>query len=182
MKIASAFALFASIVVAASAAPFREYPIGDEIATNAITVAAVYLPPVTMDMPGHEKHDMEPFAQPGKEKVHLEADIHATRGNKNGFAAGEWMPYLSIHYKLTHLDSGKMSEGVFAPMVERDGPHYGATVRMLGKGKYRLIYSIEPPVASAFGRHTDDITGVAPWWKPFELQWEFDYTGLPAQE
>src|SRR5262249_25160327 len=43
----------------ASAAPFREYPIGDEIKTNAMTIIAVYLPPVTMDMPGHDHGDME---------------------------------------------------------------------------------------------------------------------------
>jgi uncharacterized protein involved in high-affinity Fe2+ transport len=164
-----------------SAAQFREYPIGDEITTNAMTVAPVYLPPIKMDMPGHEAHDMEQFSEPGKEKLHLEADIHAAKGNKNGFAAGEWMPYLNVRYKLTNVDTGKTTEGVFMPMVARDGPHYGATARMLGKGKYKLTYFIEPPVASSFGRHTDEITGVAPWWKPFELQWQFDYNGLPAQ-
>ena len=111
--------------------------------------------------------------------MHVEADIHASKGNENGFGAGDWIPYLNIHYKLMHIDSGKAVEGTFAPMVARDGPHYGATVRMLGKGKYKLVYQIQPPVASAFGRHTDAITGVAAWWKPFDVQWEFDYTGLP---
>ncbi len=163
----------------AMAAPFREYPIGDEIQTNAMTIAAVYLPPVTMDTPKHDHTDMEKFVEPGKEKVHLEADIHAGKGNQNGFGAGEWLPYLSVHYKLTYLKSGETLEGQFTPMVARDGPHYGATIRMRGTGKYKLTYRIEPPTASAFGRHTDEITGVAPWWQPFDVQWEFDYKGLP---
>lgn len=171
--------MIALLVAGLLAAPFREYPIGDEIQTNAMTIIAVYLPPVTMDTPGHDHADMENFVEPGKEKVHLEADIHAGKRNPNGFAAGEWMPYLTVHYRLTHLDTGKSVDGEFAPMVARDGPHYGATVRMLGTGKYILTYRIEPPTASAFGRHTDAITGVGPWWQPFDVQWEFDYTGLP---
>jgi uncharacterized protein involved in high-affinity Fe2+ transport len=170
-----------AVLVAAPAlgAPFREYPIGDPVETNHMTIVAVYLPPVTMDAPGHDHADMEQFAEPGREKIHLEADIHAAKGNENGFAAGEWLPYLSIAYRLTRVEDGKTVEGTLAPMVARDGPHYGATVRMLGAGKYKLVYHIEPPAASAFGRHTDAMTGVAPWWKPFDVQWEFDFKGLP---
>ena len=110
--------LFALLLaVPAMAAPFREYPIGDQIETNHMAIVAVYLPPVTMDMPGHDHGDMEQFAEPGKEKVHVEADIHASKGNENGFGAGDWIPYLNIHYKLMHMDSGKAVEGTFAPMV-----------------------------------------------------------------
>src|ERR1043166_8914651 len=142
---------------AALAAPFREYPIGDPIETNHMKIAAVYLPPVTVDSPGHDHADLEQFAEPGREKVHLEADIHAAKGNENGFAAGEWLPYLTVRYKLTHTDSGKTVEGIFAPMVARDGPHYGATIRMLSTGKYRLVYRFEPPLASALGPPNDPL-------------------------
>ena len=142
-------------------------------------LAAVYLPPVTMDHGGATHEALDQFAKPGTEKIHLEADIHAGKGNKNGFAVGEWMPFLRVHYKLTHQDSGKVAEGTMMPMVAKDGPHYGATIRMLGKGSYILRYRVEPPVASSFGRHTDETTGVAPWWEPFEVQWEFKYEGLP---
>jgi uncharacterized protein involved in high-affinity Fe2+ transport len=172
------FPLFMFALTATAAAPFREFPVGDEITTNSLTIAAVYLPSVTIDMAGHD-HGMDKFAEPGKEKLHFEADIHATKGNPNGFAAGDWIPYLSVTYKLTQLDSGKSLDGNFEPMVARDGPHYGATVRMLGKGKYRLRYSVSPPSPKQFGRHTDVITGVAPWWRPFEVEWEFEYNGLP---
>ena len=168
-----------ALVNVCAAAPFREYPIGDEIKTNQLKVAAVYLPPVTMDSPGHDHADMEKFSEPGREKIHLEADIHASEGNVNGFAAGDWVPYLTIKFKLKHVESGKTIESALAPMVAKDGPHYGATVRMMGAGKYTLLYRIETPVASAFGRHTDEFTGVAPWWKPFEVRWDFEYKGLP---
>lgn len=160
-------------------APFREYPIG-EAEKNFMTIVAVYLPPITMDTPGHQH--MERFAEPGREKLHIEADIHATKRNPNGFAAGEWIPYLTVKYKLEHLPSGKSVEGKMMPMVAKDGPHYGASVRMMGKGKYKLTYFIEPPVATEFGRHTDEVTGVAEWWKPFEVSWEFEFNGLPQEK
>jgi uncharacterized protein involved in high-affinity Fe2+ transport len=181
---------FISVIVAAVAAlaprasaqaPFREYPIGDA-EKHFMTIAAVYLPPITMDAAGHDGGHIEQFAEPGKEKIHLEADIHATKRNPNGFAAGEWIPYLTVKYKLEHLPSGKSVAGKMMPMVAKDGPHYGASVRMMGKGKYKLTYFIEPPSATEFGRHTDPVTGVAEWWKPFEVSWEFEYHGLPKDK
>jgi uncharacterized protein involved in high-affinity Fe2+ transport len=65
-------------------------------------------------------------------------------------------------------------------MVAKDGPHYGATVRMPGHGKYWLTYTIYPPDPVQFGRHTDPITGVAAWWEPFKVEFEFDYQGVKA--
>ena len=68
-------------------AGFREYPIGDEVEKNQIRIAAVYLPPVEMDgMPGTGSSSL----------IHLEADIHATEGNRNGFAKDEFVPYLVV--------------------------------------------------------------------------------------
>jgi uncharacterized protein involved in high-affinity Fe2+ transport len=29
-----------------------------------------------------------------------------------------------------------------------------------------------------FGRHTDKETGVAEWFKPFTLEWDFVYSGI----
>ena len=34
--------------------------------------------------------------------VHLEADIKAAKDNKNGFAEGDWMPYLVVTYELSN--------------------------------------------------------------------------------
>ena len=58
-----------------------EHPIGDPVEMNGMEFAAVYLQPVMMKpmLPGMK----EP------RDIHLEADIHAARGNQNGFGAGE---------------------------------------------------------------------------------------------
>lgn len=159
---------------------FREYPIGDEVEREAehLRVAAVWLPPVTMD------HDCE--HAPGPWVVHLECDIHATRGNTNGFAVGDWIPYLAIKYRIVAdgaaADAPPALEGKLMPMVAKDGPHYGATIAMPGAGKWKLTYSIEPPSANGLGRHTDPITGVADWWKAFDATYVWDYKGIPADK
>ena len=65
-------------------------PIGDEIEKNQIRIAAVYLPPVEMEgMPGSGSSSL----------IHLEADIHATEGNRNGFAKDEFVPYLVVRLR-----------------------------------------------------------------------------------
>jgi uncharacterized protein involved in high-affinity Fe2+ transport len=158
-------------------ATFREYPIGDEVEREAehLRVAAVWLPPVTMD------HDCGP--PPGPNVVHLECDIHATRGNTNGFAVGDWIPYLTVKYRLEPVgaaDASSTLEGKLMPMVAKDGPHYGATIALPGTGSYKLTFQFDPPSTNGFGRHTDAITGVADWWKPFDATYAWDYKGLPA--
>ncbi|MGC4106891.1 MAG: iron transporter [Thermomicrobiales bacterium] len=98
--------------------------------------------------------------------VHLEADVKATHGNKNGFPDGEWVPALSISYELTKVDTGQKITGEFMQMVANDGPHYGDNVKLAGPGKYHLTLNVSPP-GEHFGRHTDKETGVGPWFKPF---------------
>ena len=61
------------------------------------------------------------------------------------------------------------------PMVARDGLHYGATIEMPGDGHYKLTYAIKPPSAGGLGRHVDPATGVEPWWKPFEVSFDWDF-------
>ena len=159
-------------LAAGSAEAFREYPIGESVERHAMEIAAVWLPPVEMD-------DDKGLAGLRKKKngqsIHLEADVHAIEGNENGFGAGEWIPYLKISYTLEG-PGGKTISGRFAPMVAKDGPHYGAQV-YVPFGRYRLTYHISPPSASGFGRHTDPVTGVAGWWQPFEVSWDFDFKG-----
>ena len=62
-------------------------------------------------------------------------------------------------------------------MIASDGPHYGDNVNLDGPGKYALTYRISPPDPAVFPRHFDRETGVSDWWPPFELNWEFVYTG-----
>ena len=160
-------------------AGFREYPIGEEVEKNQIRIAAVYLPPVEMEgMPGAGSRSL----------IHLEADIHATEGNRNGFAKDEFVSYLVVHYAIEPLDSAAKAEsaepmrGTMMPMVARDGLHYGASIEMPKAGHYKLTYAIEPPSAGGLGRHADRATGVDPWWKPFEVSFDWDYPGPPKAQ
>jgi len=180
--------IFFAISQAQAAAPFREYPIGDEIERDHLKIAAVYFPAVPMDhskmghgspQSGDSAADIakEKFVKPGQELIHVECDIHSLTDNPAGFAAGEWIPYLTVKYKLTKRN-GKtpLLEGELMPMIAKDGPHYGTTLRMPGKGKYVLSYTISAP---ALARHTDSLTGVGEYWKSFEATFDFDYQGIP---
>ena len=184
------FLLALTLSTSAFAAEFREYPIGDAVEKKGLKIAAVYFPAVAMDHStlggAHAKHGVtgtevakEKFVQIGKELVHLEADIHALVGNTNGFGAGEWIPYLPIKFKLSQLDDKgapkAVSEGELMPMVAKDGPHYGTTLRMTGVSKYRLEYEIGAP---ALARHSDPLTGVAEYWTTFTVTFDFDYRGI----
>ena len=64
------------------------------------------------------------------------------------------------------------------PRVASDGPHYGANIKMMGVGNYKLTYHIDPPPKAGMHRHTDEETGVGRWWKPFDVNYEFKFTGL----
>ena len=112
--------------------------------------------------------------------IHIEADIHATEGNTNGCPKDEFIPYLTVHYAIVPEGPAAKSvepiRGTLMPMVARDGWHYGASVPMPRAGRYKLTYSLEPPSA---GRHVDPVTGVEPWWKPFEVTFDWDYPGPP---
>jgi uncharacterized protein involved in high-affinity Fe2+ transport len=158
---------------AAKPAGFREYPIGDEVLRNHMRIAAVWLPPIAME-------GMPMPSSGGGDVIHLEADIHATEGNPNGFAKDEFVPYLNVRYAIIPAEAGAapLHKGELLPMVARDGLHYGATLSMPKAGSYRLIYSISPP-AGVLGRHSDPATGVAPWWEPFEVSFDWDYPGPP---
>ena len=148
-----------------------ETPIGLPQSLYGMEIAAVYLQAIEMEPHGV----MRPRAE---SDIHLECDIHAAENNPNGFAAGEWMPNLTISYTLIKLDTGQKIEGPMKPMVANDGPHYGDNVKMLGAGKYKVVYKIDNPLKkSEFGRHTDRETGVRDWFKPFEVEWEFNFFG-----
>ncbi len=146
-----------------------EHPIGDPVELNGMEVAAVYLQPTMMEpmLPGM-----------GKADIHLEADIHAIKGNNNGFGEGEWIPYLDISYTITKKGSEWSITGHFMPMVASDGPHYANNIKLDGPGKYHLKYHIKPPAYNGFYRHTDKETGVGAWWVPFNLEWDFAFVGV----
>ena len=169
-KLAVAAALGLCFAGTASAA---EYPIGKPQIQNGFEVNAVYLQPVKMEPDGMMRKAEE-------SDIHLEADIRAVAKNPNGFAEGDWMPYMVIKYELTKVGSTKSIKGDMMPMVANDGPHYGDNVKLEGPGKYKLKLTISSPQANEhahFGRHVDKETGVGEWFEPFDLEYEFVYAG-----
>lgn len=157
-----------ALVALPALASAKEYPIGSPEITAGMEIGAVYLQPIEMDPP-------DIMAPADKTDIHLEADIHAVANNPNGFAEGDWMPYLRITYKLTK-QGGPTVTGKLMPMVASDGPHYGDNVKLAGVGKYHLTFTILPP-GPDFGRHVDKESGVAPWFKPLTTEYDFIYAG-----
>lgn len=168
-------ALAAIMLLVAGSAVAKEYPIGKPQYGGGLEVIAVYLKPVKMEAGG----TMRPYTD---SDIHLEADIHALGNNPNGLGEGEWAPFLSLTYTLRKIggDGGTVT-GAMLPMIAADGPHYGNNVKLMGKGKYILTFQITPPagVGSAkFARHTDAETGVAGWFKPFKVDFTFNFDGF----
>lgn len=167
LSLSAAVSVFTSSIFAA------EVPIGDPYELNGMEIAAVYLQPIEMEPRGID-------LAASLADIHLEADIHALKGNKNGFPEGFWIPYLTVAYKLTNLDNGKVKTGTLMPMVADDGPHYGANLKMdTGIGNYELVFLIDNPEKQGFGRHVDKETGVGKWFEPFSVKYNFKYTGAP---
>ena len=173
-RLGSTLVCAAGAIAAGCSAAAKEYPIGAPQEKNGMEIAAVYLQPIEMDPPGVMRSAQD-------SDLHLESDIKAAKDNKNGFAQGDWIPYLAVAYELTKLDGNETRKGEFMPMVAKDGPHYGDNVKMMGPGKYRLTLTIAPPDENKhahFGRHVDKETGVAPWFKTFAVEYEFTYAGI----
>ncbi len=136
---------------------------------QGMDIAAVYIQPVMMQpmLPGMDQQT----------DIHLEADISATADNKQGFAEGMWIPYLTITYSITKQGSDWKTIGTFMPMAAADGPHYANNIKLDGAGKYHLSYHIEAPTRAGFYHHTDKETGIAQWWQPIDLAWDFVFAG-----
>lgn len=170
-------AVLGALALAANVASAKEYPLGAPHIIEGMEVGSVYLQPITMD---------KVMGLPAAESdIHLEVDIHATKDNKNTFAEGWWIPYLTISYELSKLDgNGKATntqKGTLMPMIADDGPHYGSNIKLSGPGKYHVKYEILPPSMNKkemFGRHIDKETGTEPWFKPFTAEWTFPFTGI----
>ena len=163
-------------LVTAGVAAAKEVPIGPHVTRNGLEVAAVYLQPIEMEPAGM----MRDAAQ---SDLHLETDIRAAKDNRNGFAEGDWVPALDVRFEAVKLDGDKPTDqkvaGMLMPMVANDGPHYGDNVKLFGPGRYRLKITVSPPGAHGhFGRHVDKETGVAEWFKPFDVIQDFTFAGI----
>ena len=146
----SAAASSASAAAVGVEAGFEETPIfEDQQAGGWLNVSAVYFQPVPMT----DGSTIE-----GKD-IHLEADISAL-DNKFGFGVGDWVPYLTVEYKVLKADGSESASGTFMEMCASDGPHYGANIAMPdGQGTYKLEITIKSPADNNFLLHTDAETG-----------------------
>ena len=161
-------AIAAAAAAAAMSAQAREYYVGGPVQVHDMEIVANYLVGITMEpMPGTMPH--------GSDVIHLEADVHATADNTHGYPDGAWIAYLTIDYTLEKVGTDWRATGTLRPMIAKDGPHYADNVAMDGPGRYRLTYRFQPPEANGFLRHTDEATGIPPWWQPFDQQFTFVY-------
>jgi hypothetical protein len=169
---AAAAAGVISLALAGSAIAI-EYPIGKPQHHEGLEVSLVYLQPITMEPAGVMRDARA-------SDVHLEADVKALGDNKQGFAEGTFVPYLVLRYEIRKSGSSEVLRGDLMPMVASDGPHYGDNVKLLGPGRYQVSVTVAPPDAqhSHFGRHVDKETGVAPWFAPFKLDYDFTFAGV----
>ena len=166
----AAMMLFSVAALAEDEAGFEEFPIGDEqdVGPNSVIhIAAVYFQPV----------EMEPAAEAGlsveEANIHIEADISANE-NELGYGVGDWIPYLSIDYKVVDADGNVKAEGTFMPMAASDGPHYGANIKLDTDGVYSLVLTIHSPAENGYLLHVDEGTGVTGrfWEEPIEVTFE----------
>ena len=130
-------------------AGFTEYPIFEDEEVGFLNVSAVYFQPVPMSN-GNEKTD--------DFNIHLEADISALE-NKLGYGVGDWVPYLTVDYKVTGSDGKTAAEGTFMEMSASDGPHYGANIALPNADTYSLEFTIHSPEENGYLLHTDAETG-----------------------
>lgn len=158
----------AALGLAPSLAGAAEFYIGEPVERDGMQIVPNYLVGIEMDR-------MPPGMEMGPNSVHLEADVHATKDEKHGFAEDAWIPYLTIRYTLTKSGSPFKKTGVLAPMTADDGPHYANNVNMGGPGTYQLTYELLPPSSHGFIRHIDKASGVPAWWKPITVHWTFTY-------
>ena len=139
-----------------------------------LTIAPSAQPPLAVE--GTDAAGRPLFESPAGASLFLAVDVRALKGSKNGFGAGEFVPYLSIAYRARRQDGGEAAQGRLHPLVTRDGMRYGNNLRLPGPGAYTITLTIDPPVKVGFGRHTDLETGVARWWSTMQVEWTLKHS------
>jgi uncharacterized protein involved in high-affinity Fe2+ transport len=155
-----------------------ETPIGKPQYVNGMEISTNYSPPIKMDPDGF-------MMTVENSDFHLEADIHATKKSPQGFAKGDWIPYLSVKFEIRKAGSDFVIRGDLTPMVDHDGPHYGGNVKLDGSGNYDLKITVMPPSENRharFGRHTDNESGVPMWFNTFDANFNFNFSGKVSKE
>ncbi len=129
-RILTAACIVAALAAMSLTARAQEFYVGDAVTKNDLELVPHYLlgiemAPMTKDM------------AMGPNAVHIEIDVHATKGEKHGFKAGEWIPYLTISYTLEKVGTSFKKSGKLLAMTAADGPHYANNVAIAGDGDYR---------------------------------------------
>lgn len=130
-------------------AGFTEYPIFEDEECEFLNVSAVYFQPVPMSNGNENTEDFD---------IHLECDISALE-NDLGFGVGDWVPYLTVDYKVTGSDGSEAASGTFMVMSASDGPHYGANVKLPNADTYSIEFTFHNPEENGYLVHTDAETG-----------------------
>lgn len=133
-----------------ASAGFQEYPIWeDEEVGGLMNVSGVYFQPVPMT----------DGSDPADYNMHFEADVAALEGNKLGYGAGDWIPYLTVDYAIINSKGETAAEGTFMPMSASDGPHYGANIKLADADTYSVKLTFHSPAENNYLLHTDAETG-----------------------
>lgn len=131
------------------AAGFTEYPIFEDEEVGFLNVSAVYFQPVPMSGGNENTEDFN---------IHLEADVSALENNL-GFGVGDWVPYMTVDYKIIESSGDTAAEGSFMVMSASDGPHYGANVKLPDADTYSIEFTFHSPEENGYLLHTDAETG-----------------------
>ena len=131
------------------AAGFTEYPIFEDEEIGFLNVSAVYFQPVPMSGGNENTEDFN---------IHLEADVSALENNL-GFGVGDWVPYMTVDYKIIASSGDTAAEGSFMVMSASDGPHYGANVKLPDADTYSIEFTFHSPEENGYLLHTDAETG-----------------------
>ncbi len=150
----------------AGAAGFTEIPIFEDEEVGFMNISAVYFQPVPMTN-GNE--DIENF------NLHLECDVSALQ-NDLGYGTGDWVPYLTVDYKVTGSDGTDAASGTFMVMSASDGPHYGANIKLDKADTYSLTFTFHSPEENGYLIHTDAETGPGGTFDEFFKDGNLSYT------
>lgn len=161
-------ALALTLIMAAAPAAARDfaaYPIVTPRIVSGLEVGSIFFQPIDL-----EGGLMRAAAQ---SDIHLEVDIHATAADPDGYAEGDWRPFLTVNYRLTKLADGQSQGGILAPLVAYGSasigkPHYGDNLKMMGPGRYHLDVTVAPPGGQS------GLGGFA----PFSFGADFIYAGV----
>ena len=93
--------------------------------------------------------------------------------NGLGYGTGDWVPYLTVEYKVTKNDGDFETSGTFMPMAASDGPHYGQNIKLDGDGLYTVTFTVKFPDSSTYLIHTDE-TGPEVHEFPAAIEYTYD--------